>query len=76
MHMSQSCSSDSFSLMHTQQSKRGVKRQADTTTPLQGDHIMEMGIPKRRESTRKVKKAKHELPGENSLTAPVSVSCV
>ena len=55
--------------------KRGIKRQADTTTPLV-DQVSsaQFDIPKRRESTRKVKRPKMDLPGENSGLAPVRIA--
>ena len=65
------------------QARRGVKRQADTTTPSSGQPspssatpaVPQPLIPQRRESTRQVKRPKMDLPGET--TYPVSVSgCV
>ena len=60
------------------QARRGVKRQADTTTPSTGQPSPTSAtpihplpplplIPQRRESTRKVKRPKMDLPGEKSL---------
>lgn len=62
------------------QARRGVKRQADTTTPSSGQpspssatpSVPQPLIPQRRESTRQVKRPKMDLPGET--TYPISVS--
>ena len=67
-----------YSIPHPLQARRGVKRQADTTTPSTGqpspNSITPIHplpplplIPQRRESTRKVKRPKMDLPGEKSL---------
>lgn len=56
------------------QARRGVKRQADTTTPSTGQpspssltHVItSLGPPGRRESTRQVKRPKLDLPGEKT----------
>jgi len=50
--------------------KKGIKRQADTTTP--GFQFIE-GPPVRRESTRQVKKPRMDLPGEYSISSATGV---
>lgn len=52
------------------QNKKGIKRQADTTTP--GYQFIE-GPPMRRESTRQVKKPRMDLPGEYSISSATGV---
>lgn len=62
--------------LFSRQARRGVKRQADTTTPSTGqpspNSVMPVlppmqGVPHRRESTRQVKRPKLDLPGEMNL---------
>ncbi len=66
------------------QGRRGVKRQADTTTPSTGQPSpnailppLPLVPPQRRESTRQVKRPKMDLPGEStqaqSKQKPLSV---
>ena len=74
----------------TLQAKKGVKRKADTTTPIIASHYdtpfdslpdsLQTGIrvaklpPARRGSSRQIKKPKKDLPDEQSVSCPVEVS--
>ena len=72
------------SILNLPQGRRGVKRQADTTTPSTGQPSPSAIIaipplplvPQRRESTRQVKRPKMDLPGETIHSQVRCVCCL